>query len=135
MEEVIRYADMPKTGISFRCSVELKDQLNREAKALGIKRSELCEQRISISYSQDSVLKDYKNENCQLRKRVDQITQELKNTPEVKFIIETPHFIKLFDTVKGTSDTITIEGQAQTITYNTPYDLLKALIYSFKLKL
>lgn len=126
--------EIPKSSISFRCSVELKDQLNREAGTLGIKRSELCEQRIAISCSLDSSAEELREKNRQLSEMVNQLSSELKDLSSLKSIIQTPHFMKLFDRVKGSSDTITIEGQAQAITYNTPYDLLKALTYSFNLK-
>ena len=148
-----------KITIGVRAYSELKLKLSDEAIALGISLSEHCE-NILITHAglleevntlkslleeitqknanledvlASNNLQQYKNkinilsdENLLLKKNI----LELKSNQE---IFLDSRLAYLFNRVKGKQDTILTDTGQMNITFNSPKDVLQALIYSFKL--
>lgn len=120
-----------KTVLSVRILPEEKQRLIEQANALGIKLSEHAEnillnaQKIQVNDETDNL----KREKLELVTQVRQLTDQLT-------LLKNPTLIKLFEQVKGMKDEVTAtDGKTYTITYNTPADLLLAMILSYKLKI
>ncbi len=148
-----------KINIGVRCYSELKLKLSDEAQGLGIYLSEHCE-NILITHAGllekknelDSTIEKLEEKIRSLEatlaeidlvsfnKKISMLAEEntgLKNRlAELKSnqqIYLDPRLAYLFNKVKGKSDTIITDKGEMNITYNTPKDVLLALIYSYNL--
>lgn len=149
-----------KINIGLRCYAELKYKLVEEAQNLGISLSEYCE---NILLNKDTILsenqnfideievlnqhmfevkktfeeatskcqtalKEVKSENDNLKREVDVLNNQI-------VLFTNKQLLFLFEKVKGQKDLIDApDGQKYTVIYNSPKDLLEAMIYSFNYK-
>lgn len=123
-----------KPSISFRCSSELKTRIDREAIALEVKRSDVCERRIAVSYFYDDKIEALKNQIVELGKKIQQKDEKLNELSAINQVIESPEFTRLFNAVKDTADRITINGKVLPTSRISRVDLLQLLISSYRFK-
>ena len=148
-----------KINIGVRTLPELKLNLTEEAKSLGIKLSEHCENILSNHWTllaevetlnsrldetnivnqelRDAVAKNnnskHKDENESLKRDNAQLTNKIAELNSNLKIYEDPRLLDLFRRVKGRKDTIITDQGEMNIVFNSPKDLLLALIYSYTL--
>jgi hypothetical protein len=148
-----------KINIGVRTRPELKLNLAEEAKSLGIKLSEHCENILSNHWAllaevetlnsrldeasqlnvelRDAVAKNnnskHKDENEILRRDKAQLTNKIAELNASLTIYEDKRLLDLFRRVKGRKDTIITDQGEMNIVFNSPKDLLLALIYSYTL--
>jgi predicted nuclease with TOPRIM domain len=149
-----------KIVVGVRCYPELKLKLIKEAKELGITISEHAE---NILLNKDKLLGEksiLESEIDKLEKSLTETVEELdlcrkEYTESYKKLEEKNHeliktngelkdqvllyndkrLLELFSLVKGKKDTISLaNGQSFIVHYNSPKDLLHAMIYSFNYK-
>lgn len=146
-----------KINIGVRAYAELKMKLTDESNSLGITLSEHCENILithsslldkiktlmeevgslkqihtstETSMSQFDALSFNKSiyklnkENSLLKKRIIELNSNLQ-------IYSEPQLLYLFNKVKGKSDKIKTDNGEFIIIYNSPIDVLKALIHSY----
>lgn len=122
--------NQPKIGLSVRVSPQHKELLVQEAKQLGTTLSEHAE-RILLNGGAIAINDDaerLKQENAFLAKQL----QSLQSQPS---ILNNLALLNLFEQLKGRNDEIlTPDGKTLSITYNSPLDLLIAMIHSYRLK-
>jgi hypothetical protein len=146
-----------KVNIGVKAYSELKLKLSDEAKALEISLSEHCEnilithsgllEEVKVLSNQLEELKQKNsslnetiasNDSLQLKNKISTLTEE--NVQLKKYILELKsnqqifadsRLEYLFKRVKGQRDTIITDIGEMNITFNTPKDVLLALIYSF----
>jgi hypothetical protein len=159
IEEEIFENGNRKINIGVRAYSELKLKLSDEAKVLGISLSEHCENILithaglleevniltksledlkQINNSLESSLKevDINRFNSKIKQLTDDNIQLNKVLMELKSnqqIFADSRLLYFFSKVKGKSDSIITDNGELNIVYNTPKDVLLALIYSFKL--
>ena len=146
-----------KVNIGVRASAELKLKLSEESNSIGKTISGYCENILINRFSlQNKTLTDlaedlkqknnslessllqmdvsnYKkniqklnDENSLLKKRIIELNSNLQ-------IYSEPQLLHLFNKVKGKSDKIKTNNGEISIIYNSPIDVLFALIHSFKI--
>ncbi len=145
-----------KITTGFRCDPELKLQLADEATELGISLSEhleniLCnrnafaiekaqlkgevEKHKMDKEVQSNEISKLKNELETQKKEIEQLNIKVKGATTVSGFLSHPFLLNLFNRLKGQKDTIDgFDGKKYSFQYNSPSDLLLAMIYSFKLK-
>jgi hypothetical protein len=159
IEEEIFENGNRKINIGVRAYSELKLKLSDEAQGLGISLSEHCEnilithagllEKVSELTKTVEILKQKNtslesslaeidltrfntkiklltNENSLIKKSL----EELKSNQQIYSDLR---LIYLFNKVKGKSDSIITDNGELNLVYNTPKDVLLALIYSYKL--
>ena len=159
IEEEIFENGNRKINIGVRAYSELKLKLSDEAKVLGISLSEHCENILithaglleevnkltksledlkqlnnSLESSLNEVdinrfnakIKQLNDDNVQLNK----VLMELKSNQQIYSDLRLQY---LYNKVKGKSDNIITDNGELNIVYNTPKDVLLALIYSYKI--
>ncbi len=157
IEEEITTNGNRKINIGVRCYSELKIKLVAEAMNLGITLSEYCENiflnkdnilsenqnyineiaalnqviaEVKKAYEEATskhltVLKEVKSENANLKNEVDILKDQV-------ILFTDKQLLFLFEKIKGQKDVIdTPDGRKRTVVYNSPKDLLEAMIYSF----
>ena len=148
-----------KINIGVRTPPELKLQLAEGAKDLGIKLSEHCEnilanhgallgeiENLNLLNNEacqlnqqlrDALAKNnnskHKDENETLKRDKAQLTNKIAELNANLKIYEDKRLLDLFRRVKGRKDTITTDNGEMNIVFNSPKDLLLALIYSYTL--
>jgi hypothetical protein len=159
IEEEIYENGNRKINIGVRAYSELKLKLTDEAKGLGISLSEHCE-NVLITHagllekvneltlameglkqknaSQESALAgiDLASFNKKIRLLSDEnslLKSSLQELRSNQVIYSDPRLEYLFRKVKGKSDIIITDKGEMNITFNTPKDVLLALIYSYTL--
>ena len=153
-EEIIEHGNR-KIVLAARIYAELKFNLAKEAENLGISLSEHIENILLnkdnkpgekeiahlkeiLKQQNDSAIKNntfFKTtmeklnaENAELKKTIETINAQ-------QTIFNDKRLLELFASLKWKKDTVeTSEGKIFSITYNSPTDLLTAMIYSFQLK-
>ncbi|MBK7149037.1 MAG: hypothetical protein IPH78_09500 [Bacteroidetes bacterium] len=120
----------PKTILSVRICAREKQKLVEEAEKLGTTLSEHAER---ILLNADNIRADDDFER--LRKENAALVHTLQTIESQPSILNNLALLNLFEQLKGRNDEIiTPDGQKLRITYNSPIDLLTAMIHSFKLK-
>ncbi len=120
----------PKIGLSLRISPQYKQQLAQEATQLGTTLSEHAE-RILLNNGGLAI----NDETERLKQENALLVQQLQSLQSQPSILNNLALLQLFEKLKGRNDEIiTPDGQKLRITYNSPIDLLTAMIHSFKLK-
>ena len=160
IKKEIRANGNRKVNIGVRGYPELKYKLAENAQNLGMTLSEYCEnillnndtiilenrnyideieilnqQMLEIkkifeeaSSKYQTTLKEVKSENDHLKRAVDILKNQVT-------LFTNKQLLLLFEKLKGQKDLIDApDGQKYIITYNSPKDLLEAMIYSFKYK-
>ena len=149
-----------KINIGLRCYAELKFKLTEEAQNLGISLSEYCE---NILLNKDTILaanqnfinemqvlnqemievlktfeetkSNYQTELKKVKSENDSLKREVHELNNQVALFTNKQLLFLFEKVKGQKDLIDApDGQKYTVTYNSPKDLIEAMIYSFKYK-
>jgi hypothetical protein len=130
-----------KIVVSVRCLPELKNDLIKDAKAVGITVSEFCENILSnknqVLLNQEASAKEIINlkkqngmqrdENAKLRKHKDE-------QDALSALLQNERLLQLFESLKNKNDLIdTGNGKILKVTYHQPIDVLTAMIYSYKL--
>jgi hypothetical protein len=149
-----------KVNIGVRVCPKEKGTLISEAGCLGIPLSEHVEQIILNRKSgnkelqitkkkleeekreKEAMRNAFESAKKRLLNEIQQCKAELLNAKNVgassnaiAAILEDKRLLQLFQGVKGKKDTVeNAKGENFEIVYNTPLDLLAAMIYSFKLK-
>jgi predicted nuclease with TOPRIM domain len=120
----------PKTILSVRICAREKQKLVEEAEKLGTTLSEHAE-RILLNAKSIRIEDDFER----LRKENALLVQRLQSVESPPSILNNLTLLNLFEQLKGLNDEIiTPDGQKLRITYNSPIDLITAMIHSFKLK-
>lgn len=145
-----------KITTGFRCEPQLKLELANEAIELGIKLSEHLENIVANRHKFKAELEqlnaDFKKQqnDCRLKEteilRLTAVNEtQKKELEELKLkagqdskrlaLFNHPFLINLFDKLKGRDDTVeAVDGKKYSFKYNSPADVVEAMIYSFKLK-
>lgn len=159
-EEEIYVNGSRKAIISLRCHPELKEKLIRESRSLGITVSERVENILLntdqlnvekekcesvIAQQKAGIIELEKNineckqqftvESNRLNLEIGQLKMELISRENERSLLKDKRLLELFEKLKGKRDAILgTNGQQMSIIYNEPIDLLRVMIYSFKLK-
>ena len=145
-----------KISTGFRCEPELKLQLVTEANDLGIKLSEHLENTLANRHvaqleierlkaeieKQKTQLLSQANEISRLTGQIELQKKELNDLKtqsgqqsQQVAIFNNPFLLALFEKLKGRDDIIDAsDGKQYSFKYNSPADLILAMIYSFRLK-
>lgn len=123
-----------KPSISFRCSTELKTRIDREAIAVGAKRSDICEKRIAASYCNDDKIEALKKQIDALEKSLKQKDEEINELSDIKQVVESSEFTQLFNVVKSGLDKVSINGKVLPTSRTSRVDFLQLLISSYHIK-
>lgn len=149
-----------KVTLGIRVTPEHKQKLSLEANQLGISLSERGENILLCSQQLTSDLEDAKQKNRQLqatnqelqrqtlaqnadydaalanyKSEIAQLKGLVSKQQEQVQIFNDPRLLDLFSQLKGKSDTVEMyNGVTQTFLYTEPLDLMRVLLYSFKIK-
>jgi L-cysteine desulfidase len=149
-----------KTMLGVRCYSELKLKLTEDAQKLGISLSEYCEsillnydtivnereaalieiaavndKLLQISSNSKLLLENQKIEIKELKEEIESLKMNMKFANEQMSLFKNKQLLSLFEIVKGKTDKIELSfGKTYSIKYDSPKDLLEAMIYSFKVK-
>lgn len=161
IEEEIFENGNRKINIGVRAYAELKLKLTEESNSLGISLSEHCE-KILITHSSlldkikiltDEVeelkqkntsvesslpkfdLSSYNKKSQKLNDENSLLKKKVMELNSNQQIYSDQRLESLFNKVKGKSDIIITDNGEMNIIYNTPKDVLLALIYSYKIKI
>lgn len=156
-QQELNAADNLKINIGVRAFPELKLKLSKDAKQLAVTLSEHCENILSnhcflvselekfkkeleevnkqniklreeLNFIKDS---NFNNENLILKRNNLQLLNKIKELNTYVIIFQDKRLLYLFDRVKGKNDIITTDQGVLNITFNSPKDVILALIYSY----
>ncbi len=132
-----------KIVLGIRCRPDLVSQIDTRAEHLGISRSAYAETLLITSEANRSkvetlevelsrVKRDLLRANSENAKLEAQISEQHSKLE----IFDEPRLLALFDKLKGSIDVIKSPDNESslTVTYNSPQDVVMAMIYSFKIK-
>jgi hypothetical protein len=135
----------PKVVISVKGLPTLKMDLSKEAEASGMTLSEYCEMLLANRHNRVSENQQLLSENMQLKLRLDEVALLKKENLHLKeelaeerqnSILNDPRLKLLFDRLRGQKDMVeNAGGENFNIVYNSPREILVALIYSSKFNL
>ena len=145
-----------KITTGFRCEPELKLELANEATELGIKLSEHLENTLANRHKLRAETEQLKAENKKLqsdlelkgadvlkltavneiqKKELEELKLKAAQDSKRLALFNHPFLINLFDKLKGRDDTVeAVDGKKYSFKYNSPVDVVEAMIFSFKLK-
>ena len=128
VDEVNVDTEFVKTVLGVRCLSSLKDDLIREATAAGLTVSQYAE---TILFNRNKGF----DEIAQLRQSLVASQKKVEELTRQTGIFRDERLLNLFERVRGREDIVkNAYGDDFRITYNTPADLLIALIYASSLK-
>ena len=142
-----------KTVLGLRVTPQLKQELSAEANKLGISLSERGEDILLNRNLVSAELDKEKRKSEELKQELEtykrkhfesintqkhelaKLQSQIAELSAVAELLKGERVQELFEGVRGKKDTIeNARGQNFMLVYNSPADLLKAMIYSFKLK-
>lgn len=130
--------EMGRQIISIRALPALKNHLLQEAIQLGITLSQHCENLISTTLKIKQDLAALRLSEAEKIKQIEDLKNEIGARPVLDTnisLLTDERLLYLFEKLKGKIDHIENSyGEDFSITYKHPSDLLKAFIYSAKLK-
>jgi hypothetical protein len=140
--------EFPKVVISIKARPELKMHLNKEAAESGMSLSEYGELLLENRHNRETEIPMLESENKALRAQLMRINSqelELVRSENAKLkkqllelqqnsILKDSRLLQLFENLKGKKDRIiNAEGADFDVVYETPIQVLTALIYATKL--
>jgi hypothetical protein len=135
-----------KVMMGLRCAPELKIQLTEEAKDASFSLSEYCEflllnrentaEKEVVFESTISEQKQYYDGVLQKKDlEIQTLKQENRRSVNLDRILKDPYLNHLFSELKGKTERIVLEnGRTFEIHCREPEDVLRVMLYSFKLK-
>jgi hypothetical protein len=149
-----------KEVLSFKCSVEFKHQILQEAKALGISKSELLYSKVQMYSALEKENSSTKKELTHVRNQITAMQSQFlehgaqaqafvnelrKDYDDVlrlngelqiwKDLSQNPQLLQIFLKLKGRIEELVDQnGKKSEIKIDSPADLLKVMINSFKIK-
>lgn len=130
--------DMGRQVLSIRTQPSLKNSLSQEAMSLGITLSQHAENIISTREKIQKDLDDLRKSCIEKDKEIERIKQELvskSKSGNTLDLLSDERLLYLFSQLKDKDDIVeNAYGKDFAITYDKPENLLKAILYSIKLK-
>ncbi|MDQ3192366.1 MAG: hypothetical protein M3Q58_12305 [Bacteroidota bacterium] len=108
-------------------NVRLKEEIRENEKLR--EQESILNSQLAVSISRNKVeLEELKEENMMLKKVASETATQVN-------LLNDPVLLSILKQVKGKKDTVIMpDGSTFAITYNSPEDLLKAMIHSYKTK-
>lgn len=131
-----------KIVLGIRCQPDLVSQIDTRAELLGISRSAYAETLLVTSEANRSRIEGLEGELSKVKRdlfratsKIDKLEAQISEQHSMLEIFDEPKLLALFDKLNGTTDVIkSPDGESIAVSYNTPKDVLMAMIYCFKLK-
>lgn len=124
--------------VGIRALPKLKHELSTESSEIGVTLSEYCESILANRHTENPELEQLRNKVAEQQSEIESLNAALAIKPEpvqAPAILSDERLLFLFDKLKGKSDKVeNAYGDDFAITYNTPQDVLIAIIYSSQLK-
>lgn len=124
--------------VGIRALPKLKHQLSTEASEIGVTLSEYCESILANRHTENPELERLRNKVGEQQRELESLNAALAIEPEpvqVPGILTDQRLLFLFEKLKSKPDKVeNAYGDDFAVTYNTPQDVLIAIIYSTQLK-
>jgi hypothetical protein len=123
--------------VGVRALPKLKQELANEAADVGLTLSEYCESILANRHAEGPEMERLRNKVAEQQREIEKLNASLLIKPEpvqAAPILSDQRLLYLYEKLKGKPDKVeNAYGDDFAITYNTPQDVLIAIIYSTQL--